>query len=81
MLFKTLVLVGELGKNLTPSKLGSAEFVDKFISYLQRRMLCFARRQHSEEILMKLIHHANLPIIRESNSRLRLLFANLLTIS
>jgi hypothetical protein len=42
-----MVSVGELGKNLTPSNVGSAEFVDKFAGYLRRRMLCFVRRQHS----------------------------------
>jgi hypothetical protein len=34
-----------------------------------------------EEILMNLMHSADLLIIRENNSRIRLLFANLLSIS
>jgi hypothetical protein len=68
-------------KPYTLETFGSAKFVDKFEVIFGEG--CFVSRKGNihEEILMNLIHHANVMIICESNSRIWLLFANLLSIS
>jgi hypothetical protein len=74
--------VGKSGKNLLTLETSDLQnsWINSWIIFGMESLVSWEGNIH-EEILMNLIHFANLLIIRENNSRIRLLFANLLSIS
>jgi hypothetical protein len=62
------LVLGNWAKTLHPRNVGSTKFVDKLVGLLREDCSVSREGNIHEEILMKIMHHANLLIMCESNS-------------